>query len=225
MHAPKDHSRIVILEKNLSNIGALALERRMIAWYGRIDTATGILRNRSDGGEGPAGIIRTEEHKRKLRGPKTAVAKANMSRAAKTKPRLVCTHCNISVTETNHTRWHGDNCKIASPGIFSRLLDNITCAHCGTTCSKLNHTRWHGDNCSMSENGIENRKSKNMICVYCNKSVNKSTHTTLHGDNCSMSENGIENRKSKNMICVYCRISCSVNNHTRWHGDNCKLSP
>ena len=49
---PKDKSRIVFLETNLSNVGACALERRYIEWYGRKDLGTGILRNMTDGGEG-----------------------------------------------------------------------------------------------------------------------------------------------------------------------------
>ena len=49
---PKDKSKILFLETNLSEIGALALERRYIKWYGRIDQKTGILANTSDGGDG-----------------------------------------------------------------------------------------------------------------------------------------------------------------------------
>jgi NUMOD3 motif len=49
---PKNKSRIIFLETNMSNIGALALERRYIRWYGRKDLGTGILRNMTNGGDG-----------------------------------------------------------------------------------------------------------------------------------------------------------------------------
>lgn len=63
---PKDKSKIVILESNLTEIGAFALERRYIRWWGRKDLNTGILLNRTDGGEGNSGLLFTEEHKRKI---------------------------------------------------------------------------------------------------------------------------------------------------------------
>jgi hypothetical protein len=60
---PKDKKRVLFLKKNLTEQEAFKHEIYMIAVFGRKDLGTGILLNKSDGGEGRSGYIPTEELK------------------------------------------------------------------------------------------------------------------------------------------------------------------
>ena len=140
VHTPKDKSKIVFLEQNLSEIGAFALERRYIQWYGRKDLDTGILRNLTDGGEGPSGVVRSETFRKnasiKLTGKKKTlehIANVVTARLASPKargytawnkgipskmrgtiagprPKIKCPHCNLEGGSNAMKRYHFDNC-------------------------------------------------------------------------------------------------------------------
>ena len=63
---PKDKSRVIYLKQNLTEEEAFKHEIYMIDVFGRKDLGTGILHNRTGGGEGTSGWVPSEETKRKL---------------------------------------------------------------------------------------------------------------------------------------------------------------
>ena len=63
---PKDRDRIIYLKRNLTEQDAFRHEIYMIAILGRKDIGTGILRNRTDGGDGVSGAVRSDATRKKI---------------------------------------------------------------------------------------------------------------------------------------------------------------
>ena len=84
-------NNIRLVAVHLSESEAFTLEKHLIKLYGRKDLGTGILNNRTDGGEGSSGAIRSEEFRRRVSNTKKGVIpseehRKNLSKARQGKP-------------------------------------------------------------------------------------------------------------------------------------------
>lgn len=151
---PTECSRIIIMESNLSNIGALALERFYIRWYGRKNTSTGILRNLTDGGEGTIGIVRSNEqrlnHSKIMRGRKQTNEHKEKNRVANSGKN----NARYGVTTSAETLVKQRTAKLKekNPMFGKKHPTNgtiVTCPHCKKVGKSAGMLRWHFSNCSL----------------------------------------------------------------------------
>jgi hypothetical protein len=97
INLPKNDSRILILKENLSESAAHELEIYLISKYGRKDINTGILRNKTDGGEGVSGYVVSEETKYKISKARKGIAGKPKTKEQKQK---------LSKSMTGKTPWN-----------------------------------------------------------------------------------------------------------------------
>ena len=89
---PRDKSRVIFLKQNLTEEEAFKHEIYMIAMFGRKDLETGILHNKTDGGDGCSGFNHREETKKKI-------SKANKNPSKLTRQRISMARKNRPITD------------------------------------------------------------------------------------------------------------------------------
>lgn len=184
---PPDRSNIVFLHENISERKALTLENQLIGEYGRKDIGTGILHNRTDGGDGgPSGRIVTEESRLKSsmsnRGQKrTEEQKRRMSEAQKA---LNNTGENNSFYGKKHNKSTKEAMSRAKKG---KTYEEIYGKEQGAELKKKRSEKLKGR--TFSEESLEKMRKpkgpqKRVKCPHCPKIGGISAMKRAHFDNC-----------------------------------------
>lgn len=130
IYPPKDRMRILVFPMD-SEADAFESERALISLFGRVPN--GLLRNLTDGGEGPAGLIHRADSIQRMRTNRRGKALGNKNAAGTTQSQ----ESNLSRSE-----------KLKGRVIFAETREKIRKARLGVPrpdISAANYRRWsHG---------------------------------------------------------------------------------
>jgi hypothetical protein len=181
---PVDISRIVIVESEMNEEAAFLLEIDLIQKYGRKDKGTGILRNKTDGGDGPSGRVVSDETK----------AKQSIGRTGKGTGKQTAEHVENRISkirEKKQTLEHIEAAAAPKRGVKftkERCL-NISKSLKGST--PWNKGKKTGSRSTESvekqrihSQGINSGPQKQLQCPHCGKIGGQSNMVRYHFTNC-----------------------------------------
>lgn len=215
---PKDLNRIIIIEKNLTLTGSLAIERRLIRWYGRIDLKNGILRNKTSGGDGGRGALLgsklSDETKKKISMSHLGKKLRPMSEESKRK-------LSESLKGKNLGKKRSPEMKLNMSKIFKGRKRNPTSdetkqkireKNLGKVLGPMNED--HKRKISLALKGKERSEKhrENISKALKGRKINQKQRL-----------NYLKALEEGKKTCEHCDKTCIKGNYVRWHGNNCKL--
>ena len=203
---PSNKSNIVFLERQLSENKAFEIEKFLIAYHGRKDIGTGILLNRSEGGNGPSGRIASDETRAKMSITKKGrtfseehKAKISVALKGKRRPKATIIKISIAMSGENHPNYgkhHSEETKALMSAAQSGETHHMYGKHLSdgvkvklSIAKSGENSPWYGKHLS-DEHKIKissTKKNRPIVeCPHCSKQGKGPNMVRYHFNNCKL---------------------------------------